>query len=74
MLETRKSPRRKMVLPVKVSIDEITHLAHTQLTSRIAGHGWGSSNAIATRNDRKSAARVAQSEISNRMDSAARPE
>jgi len=29
MLETRKSPRRKMVLPVKVTIDEVTHLAHT---------------------------------------------
>jgi len=29
MLEQRKSPRRKMVLPVKVSIDKITHLAHT---------------------------------------------
>jgi hypothetical protein len=29
MLETRESPRRKMVLSVKVSIDEVTHLAHT---------------------------------------------
>jgi hypothetical protein len=29
MLHTRKSPRRKMVLPVKVSIDKVTHLAHT---------------------------------------------
>jgi hypothetical protein len=29
MLEHRNSPRRKMVLPVKVSIDEVTHLAHT---------------------------------------------
>jgi hypothetical protein len=29
MLERRKSPRRKMVLPVKVSIDKVTHLAHT---------------------------------------------
>ena len=29
MLERRKSPRRKMVLPVKVSIDKDTHLAHT---------------------------------------------
>jgi hypothetical protein len=29
MLEQRKSPRRKMVLPVKVSIDKVTHLAHT---------------------------------------------
>lgn len=28
-LEKRKSPRRKMVLPVKVSIDSVTHLAHT---------------------------------------------
>ena len=29
MLEKRQSPRRKMVLPVKVSIDRVTHLAHT---------------------------------------------
>jgi PilZ domain len=29
MLENRKSPRRKMVLPVKISIDAGTHLAHT---------------------------------------------
>jgi hypothetical protein len=29
MLEARKSPRRKMVLAVKVSIDKVTHLAHT---------------------------------------------
>ena len=29
MLEKRKSSRRKMVLPVKVSIDKVTHLAHT---------------------------------------------
>src|SRR3984893_10366587 len=29
MLNKRKSPRRKMVLPVKVSIDKVTHLAHT---------------------------------------------
>jgi hypothetical protein len=29
MLEKRKSPRRKMVLPVKVSIDRVNHLAHT---------------------------------------------
>jgi hypothetical protein len=29
MLEKRKSSRRKMVLPVKVSIDKGTHLAHT---------------------------------------------
>src|ERR1700680_2540668 len=29
MLNKRKSPRRKMVLPVKVSIDKATHLAHT---------------------------------------------
>jgi len=29
MLEKRKSPRRKMVLPVKVSIAKVTHLAHT---------------------------------------------
>jgi hypothetical protein len=29
MLDKRKSPRRKMVLPVKVSIDAVTHLAHT---------------------------------------------
>jgi hypothetical protein len=29
MLERRKSPRKKMILPVKVSIDQNTHLAHT---------------------------------------------
>ena len=29
MLEKRKSSRRKMVLPVKCSIDKVTHLAHT---------------------------------------------
>lgn len=29
MLDKRKSPRKKMVLPVKVSIDAVTHLAHT---------------------------------------------
>src|SRR6266704_3046069 len=29
MLENRKSLRRKMVLPVKVLIDQETHLAHT---------------------------------------------
>jgi hypothetical protein len=29
MLKVRKSPRRKMVLAVKVSIDKVTHLAHT---------------------------------------------
>jgi hypothetical protein len=29
MLDKRKSPRRKMVLPVRVSIDQVTHLAHT---------------------------------------------
>jgi hypothetical protein len=29
MLNKRKSPRRTMVLPVKVSVDKVTHLAHT---------------------------------------------
>jgi hypothetical protein len=29
MLNKRKSPRRKMVLPVKVSVDKVTGLAHT---------------------------------------------
>ena len=29
MLEKRKSPRRKMVLPVKVSADQVTLLAYT---------------------------------------------
>ena len=29
MLNRRKSPRTKMVLPVKVSVDKVTHLAHT---------------------------------------------
>ncbi len=40
MLEQRKSPRRKMVLPVKVSIDKVTHLAHTiDITDRGARLG-----------------------------------
>ena len=29
MLNKRKSPRRKMVLPVKISVGKVTHLAHT---------------------------------------------
>jgi hypothetical protein len=29
MLENRKLPRKKMVLPVKVTIDKATYLAHT---------------------------------------------
>ena len=29
MLNKRKSARRKMVLPVKISVDKVTHLAHT---------------------------------------------
>jgi hypothetical protein len=29
MLNRRQTPRRKMVLPVKVSIDKANHLAHT---------------------------------------------
>jgi hypothetical protein len=29
MLDKRKASRKKMVLPVKVSIDAVTHLAHT---------------------------------------------
>jgi len=29
MQENRKSRRRRMVLPVRVSIDTVTHLAHT---------------------------------------------
>jgi hypothetical protein len=29
MSEKRTSPRRKMVLPVKVMIDRVTYLAHT---------------------------------------------
>jgi hypothetical protein len=29
MFEKRKSQRKKMVLPVKISIDKVTHLAHT---------------------------------------------
>ena len=29
VLEKRKSPRRKMILPVKLSIDEATHIVHT---------------------------------------------
>jgi PilZ domain len=29
MLNRRKSPRRKMVLSVKLSVDKVTHLAHT---------------------------------------------
>jgi hypothetical protein len=29
MLNRRKSPRRQMVLSIKVSVDKLTHLAHT---------------------------------------------
>jgi hypothetical protein len=29
MLNKRTSPRRKMVLPVKVTLDKVNHLAHT---------------------------------------------
>jgi hypothetical protein len=29
MLDKRKSQRRKMVLPVKVFVDQVSHLAHT---------------------------------------------
>jgi len=29
MLNERTSPRRKMVLPVKVTLDKVKHLAHT---------------------------------------------
>ena len=29
MLDKRKSQRRKMVLPVKVLVDQVSHLAHT---------------------------------------------
>jgi hypothetical protein len=29
MLERRKSSRKKMILPVKLSVDSATHLAHT---------------------------------------------
>ena len=29
MLDKRKAPRKKMVLPVRVLIDQVTHLAHT---------------------------------------------
>ena len=29
MLNRRKSPRRKMVLSVKVSVNKVTHVAHT---------------------------------------------
>jgi hypothetical protein len=29
MLNKRTSPRRKMVLPVKVTLDQVNHLAHT---------------------------------------------
>ena len=35
MLNKRNSSRRKMVLPVKFSVDKVTHLAHTvDITSR----------------------------------------
>jgi hypothetical protein len=41
MLNKRSSPRRKMVLPIKVSVDQVSHLAHTiditQTGARIAG-------------------------------------
>jgi hypothetical protein len=43
MLNRRKSPRKKMVLPVKVSIDKVPHLAHTLDISptgaRLSVHG-----------------------------------
>jgi hypothetical protein len=29
MLNKRTSPRRKMALPVKVTLDKVKHLAHT---------------------------------------------
>jgi hypothetical protein len=29
MLNKRTSPRRKMVLPVKVTLDKVSHMAHT---------------------------------------------
>jgi hypothetical protein len=29
MMNKRSAPRRKMVLPVKVAVDKVTHLAHT---------------------------------------------
>ena len=40
MLENRRSPRRKMVLAVKVSVDEVTHLAHT-VDIRVTGARFG---------------------------------
>lgn len=73
MLEKRKSPRRKMVLPVKVSIDRVDLLAYTVDTTD-GGAGWGPPNAVATGNDRKFAARVAQSQVSNRLGSGTCPQ
>jgi hypothetical protein len=73
MLERRKSSRRKMVLPVKVSIDKVTHLAHTIDITHI-GAPLGAIRTQLETNDHKFAARVETSEVPNRMDSAGCPE
>jgi len=50
MPEKRTSPRRKMVLPVNVTIDSVFYLA---LGITRPGHGLAPSERIATRNDHK---------------------
>ena len=45
MLNKRKSPRRKMVLPVKVSIDRVTHLAYNRY-HRYRGPAWRPPNQL----------------------------
>jgi hypothetical protein len=71
MLETRKLPRRKMVLPVKVTIDKVTHLAHTVDITHTGAPAWRRPNAIATRSDRHFAARLKQNNVPDRMGSTA---
>jgi len=67
MLERRNAGRRKMVLPVKVSIDNDTHLAHTvDITPRGAQLG-----ALRTQLQPGFAARIEKGEVPNRVDSTA---
>jgi len=63
-----------MVLPVKISIDRATCLVHTVDITHTGGETGGFPNRTATGNDRKSAARGPEGEVSNRMDSADCPE
>ena len=72
MLNRRKSQRRKMVLPVKVSIDSVTHLAHTIDITDVGARLGRPPNPIETRNDHKFATRVEKGEVPSRMDSSDR--